>query len=83
MDDKHEPEEKNNFPFFKTFEINNIECNKDGVRKKLVICMIRDQNFGYQKKSKKKYIACCFVCGCSSEKVFTQINQYFFQDTFF
>ena len=55
----------------------------DGVRKKLVICMIRDQNFGYQKKSKKKYIACCFVCGCSSEKVFTQINQYFFQDTFF
>lgn len=83
MDDKHEHEEKNNFPFFKTFENNNIECNKDGVRKKLVICMIRDQNFGYQKKSKKKYIACCFVCGCSSEKVFTQINQYFFQDTFF
>lgn len=46
--------------------------------------MIRDQNFGYQKGNpKKKYIACCFVCGCSSEKVFTQINQYFFQDTFF
>lgn len=83
MDDKHEPEEKNNFPFFKKFEIDNIECNKDGVRKKLVICMIRDQNFGYQKKSKKKYIVCCFVCGCSSEKVFTEINQYFFQDTFF
>lgn len=53
MDDKHEPEEKNNFPFFKKFEIDNIECNEDGVRKKLVICMIRDQNFGYQKKSKK------------------------------
>ena len=52
MDDKHEPEE-NNFPFFKKFEIDNIECDKDGVRKKLVICMIRDQNFGYQKKSKK------------------------------
>lgn len=84
MGDKYEPEEKNNFPLKKNLELIILSVTiKDGVRKKLVICMIRDQNFGYQRKTKKKYIACCFVCGCSSEKVFTQINQYFFQDTFF
>lgn len=29
------------------------------------------------KEMKEKYIARCFVCVCSSETVFPQVNQYF------
>ena len=68
MGDKHEPEERTIFHLKKKLKLIILNVTiKDGVRKKLVICMIRDQNFGYQRKSKEKYIACCFVCGCSSE----------------